>query len=185
MGICLCCGKRDANGYDCGPEACTGCGYCAEHCRCLRRPLDEVINRLAGNDPEARLDDPSGPFAGLGPNKETKHTPSEPNEKAARQQELFRLSLLGRTEDLLARLDLVTPADGDEMCSLFLERGWVEAVRHLVKGGMLNPAGLKEAGLLIAASNEWADGLSSDEFEGTDPPAIAGDGVQERDSENK
>lgn len=162
MGICVCCGKRGAYSCDCRPEGCPGCGYCVGHCQCLSQPLDSVLKRLAALDPTRGLDDPSGPFAGLGDAERNVSGVQDGEEAARNRSEVARLSLLGRAEELLARLGHVTPADGDEMCSLFLERGWVEALRHFARGGMLTPEGLSEASSLIAASNEWADGLATD-----------------------
>lgn len=66
--------------------------------------------------------------------------------------------------DLLSRFDRVTPADGDELAELSKERGWVEAIRYFAERGMLNPDGEAEAAQILAASNEWADGLSTDEL---------------------
>jgi hypothetical protein len=162
MGICICCGRRGAYGCDCRPENCKGCGLCVGHCQCLSRPLDAVLGRLAAPDHVVELDDPSGPFADRGEGERGESAQPGGDEAVARKSDLARLSLLGRADDLLARMDQLTPANGDEMCSLFLERGWVEAVRHLARGGMLNPAGLAEAGLLLDASNEWADRLATD-----------------------
>jgi hypothetical protein len=71
--------------------------------------------------------------------------------------------IVGRAVDLLARFDAVVPADGDAMCELFKERGWIEALRYLGERGMLTPAGVAEAGLILAASAEWVDGLETDE----------------------
>lgn len=81
--------------------------------------------------------------------------------------------------DLLARFDRVTPADGDELAELSKERGWVEAIRYFAERGMLTPAGEAEAAQILAASNEWADGLSTDELvlpppDTADAPAISG-----------
>lgn len=85
-------------------------------------------------------------------------------------------------DDLLTRLDRVTPKDGDEMTLVYRERGWIEAIEYLAKRGMLNPAGEAEAKKLVAASNEWVDGLSSDELvvppvpedPGDDPVVVSG-----------
>lgn len=163
MGVCVCCGRRGAYGCDCRPGACEGCRLCVGHCRCQARPA-------AAPDPGPGLDDPAGPFAGL--DVAGRATGGRPDavDDSARKAELLRLSLVGRADDLLARMDHVTPGDGDEMCSLFLERGWVEAVRHLVKGEMLNPARLAEAGRLLAASDDWADGLTDDARGHAAPP---------------
>lgn len=79
---------------------------------------------------------------------------------------------------LLARLDDVLPADGDEMLDLFRERGWVEALRHLSERGMLTPAGEAEVATILAAVGEWADGLAVDEYDWpTAPPVPADDPV--------
>jgi hypothetical protein len=121
-----------------------------------------VLGRLVAPDHVVELDDPSGPFADMGKGEHGEQGCSVAERAETRNSDLARLSLLGRAEDLLARLDRVTPADGDEMRSLYLERGWAEAVRHFAGGGMLNPAGLAEAGLLLAARTEWVDGLASD-----------------------
>ena len=75
--------------------------------------------------------------------------------------------------DLLSRFDSVTPADGDELAELSKERGWVEAVRYFAERGMLTPAGEMEATQILAASNEWADGLTTDGL--VLPPADDGD----------
>lgn len=75
--------------------------------------------------------------------------------------------------DLLSRFDRVTPADGDELAELSKERGWVEAIRYFADRGMLTPAGAAEAAQILAASNEWADGLPTDGL--TLPPADDGD----------
>lgn len=173
MGICVCCGRRGAYyGCDCRPGWCNGCGFCVGHCRCHH----EATGRVEVPSPVFDLDDPSGPFAGLGEAGESELPATSAVEVVGanadgnawagaevRTDVLASLALAGRADDLLARLDRVTPADGDEMCSLFLERGWVEAVRHLARGVMLTLGGIKEAGLLIAASNEWADGLATDD----------------------
>lgn len=71
--------------------------------------------------------------------------------------------LAGRAADLLARFDTVVPADGDALCELFKERGWVEALKQLGERGMLTPAGVAEANRILAASDEWVDGLETDE----------------------
>lgn len=63
---------------------------------------------------------------------------------------------------LLSRFDSLTPADGDELCLLSKERGWVEALMHLADLGLLTPEGEVEAMKILAASGEWADGFQGD-----------------------
>lgn len=75
--------------------------------------------------------------------------------------------------DLLSRFDHVTPADGNELTELSKERGWVEAIRYFAERGMLTPAGEAEAAQILAASNEWGDGLSMDDL--VLPPTDDGD----------
>lgn len=185
MGICLCCGRRGAYyGCDCRPGWCEGCGSCAFHCRCHPGATGEESDRPGMAEPALELDDPSGPFAGLGeivqggrrePGNDGSAGADTGGATSGRVGGPARRPFSPRTrraDDLLARLDRVTPADGDEMCSLFLERGWVEAVRHFARGSMLTPAGVREVGLLLAASNEWADGLPTD-VEGTPPEGVS------------
>lgn len=81
--------------------------------------------------------------------------------------------------DLLSRFDRVTPANCDELAELSKERGWVEAVRYFAERGMLTPAGEMEAAQILAASREWADGLSMDELalplaDDGDAPVVVG-----------
>ena len=76
--------------------------------------------------------------------------------------------------DLLSRFDRIMPADGDELADLLKERGWVEAIRYFAERRMLTPAGEVEAAQILAASNEWADGLTMDDL--VLPPADDGDG---------
>ena len=64
--------------------------------------------------------------------------------------------VVGRAVDLLARFEAVVPADGDALCELCKERGWVEALKYLAERGLLTPAGVAETGLILAASSEWA-----------------------------
>lgn len=70
--------------------------------------------------------------------------------------------LTQQADDQLARLDRVTPKDGDEMNLVYRERGWVEAIEYFAKRGMLTPAGETEATKLLAASEEWVGDLSAD-----------------------
>lgn len=63
MGACVCCLRRGNNcACTCRPEGCRACGMCVEHCMCLLRSIRQVLERLAAADPDAGLDDPSGPF---------------------------------------------------------------------------------------------------------------------------
>ena len=87
--------------------------------------------------------------------------------------------LPGNATDLLPRFDRVTPVDGDELVELSKERGWVEAIRYFAERGMFTPAGEAEATQILAASNEWADGLTMDELvlppaDEEDRPVIVG-----------
>lgn len=66
-----------------------------------------------------------------------------------------QLGLQRKAKALLADMDDVTPADGDAMRALFLERGWVEAVEYFAAKGMFGHAGVVEAGKLLDASREW------------------------------
>jgi hypothetical protein len=105
----------------------------------------------------------------VGPEDKPMTTPSH-------DPELHGLKVLGRADDLLARLDTVTPSDGDQMCAVYQERGWIEAVRHFAEKGMLTPAGVAEAGALVAASHEWADTLPREELVSPPlPPVPLGD----------
>lgn len=54
------------------------------------------------------------------------------------------------------------PADGDELRLLYRERGWIEAIRHLVENGMLNEEGLDGATKVVAASADWVGTLDAD-----------------------
>ena len=65
-------------------------------------------------------------------------------------------------KDLLARLDHVTPANGEDMCAVAEQRGWANAMLYMERNGMLRDSGREEALKLIAATNEWLDGLPSD-----------------------
>lgn len=73
-----------------------------------------------------------------------------------------------QAEDLLDRLSHVTPSDGDELSLLTREKGWIEAIRHFARHGMLTEAGVGEALALMEASHEWVDTLGNDL---TMPPA--------------
>jgi hypothetical protein len=79
---------------------------------------------------------------------------------------------------LLARFDAVTPRDGDELRALDNERGWVEALAHLVRHGMLTEEGLGEAAKIFEASAEWVGGFETDlvlpPAEVVDEPMIVG-----------
>jgi hypothetical protein len=91
--------------------------------------------------------------------------------------------LTQHAEDQLARLDRVTPKDGDEMNLVYREQGWIEAIKYFAKRGEFTAAGEAEASKLIAASAEWVSGLDADELvvppvpdEGDDPgdaPVVA------------
>ena len=81
---------------------------------------------------------------------------------------LTQQNLSGRADELLARLDHVTPHDGEGLAAVARERGWVEAVRFFAGFGLLNRAGLVEAGNLLTATAGWVDEQDDD----LDPPAL-------------
>ncbi|MBX9628254.1 MAG: hypothetical protein K2X82_30930 [Gemmataceae bacterium] len=81
---------------------------------------------------------------------------------------LTQRNLSGRADELLARLDHVAPHDGEGLSAVARERGWVEAVRFFARFGLLNRAGLVEAGNLLTATSGWVDEQDDD----LDPPAL-------------
>lgn len=85
------------------------------------------------------------------------------------------MSLNHDADALIARLDLVTHTDGDELQLVSRERGWIEAIQYLAEKGMLTPAGEAEAAKLVAASSEWANGLACDELDTPSSPSDPGD----------
>lgn len=81
-------------------------------------------------------------------------------------------NLRHNAEQLIDRLDAFPPADGHEERIFQRERGWVEAVKHLLERRMLTPEGIEEAGKILAASNDWADGLQAEEDKLVMPSAV-------------
>ncbi|MBX9581507.1 MAG: hypothetical protein K2X87_14500 [Gemmataceae bacterium] len=81
---------------------------------------------------------------------------------------LHQLTLTARADQLLAKLDHVTPHDGEGVAAVARERGWVEAARHFAARGLLTPAGVREAGKLLAATADWIAEQDAD----LDPPVL-------------
>ncbi|MBX9622650.1 MAG: transposase [Gemmataceae bacterium] len=71
---------------------------------------------------------------------------------------LAQLNLTGRADELLARLDHVTPHDGDGLSAVARERGWVEAVRHFAARGLLTPVGTSDRASDRASENRSGSG---------------------------
>ena len=63
--------------------------------------------------------------------------------------------LTRRLDRHLAALAAERPADATDREAVVLERGWMEAVRHLTARGGLTHAGRVEADKLLAASRDW------------------------------